>query len=145
MFSVQVINHPAEPVDYYEFRWRILRGPWDQPRGSERDELDSVATHITVRNDAGDLIGIGRLHFNSGEEAQIRYMATDQSCRKRGVGRRIVRELEGIAQSSGAKTIVLNARLNALEFYERLGFSVVGKGPTAFGVIEHAVMEKKLT
>ena len=40
--------------------------------------------------------------------------------------------------------MVLNARLEAVGFYERLGYEVVGPGPTLYGQVEHKRMQKTL-
>ena len=31
---------------YYILRWRILRQPWNQPRGSEKDDKENKSIHI---------------------------------------------------------------------------------------------------
>ena len=68
---------PDEIQRYYDLRWKILRAPWNQPCGSERDELESSSRHLMVINSKQAVIAVGRLHFNSIREAQIRYMAVD--------------------------------------------------------------------
>jgi putative acetyltransferase len=40
----------------------------------------------------------------------------------RGVGRRLIEEMEGIAIQNGASRLRLRSTLNAVPFYERLGF-----------------------
>ncbi|NNE38304.1 MAG: GNAT family N-acetyltransferase, partial [Gammaproteobacteria bacterium] len=60
---------------YYDLRWRILRAPWDQPRGSEKDKHEESAHHVCIKSDTGNVIGVGRLHIASPGIAQIRYMA----------------------------------------------------------------------
>ncbi len=83
---------------YYHFRWQILRAPWNQPSGSERDELDDTAYHVVVWERDGVPIGVGRLHFNNKDGAQIRYMAVEESFRGNGIGTAIHKILkkEGI-------------------------------------------------
>ncbi|MBI5229009.1 GNAT family N-acetyltransferase [Candidatus Micrarchaeota archaeon] len=128
--------------EYYDLRWRILRAPWGQPRGSERDGLENESIHLAAF--AGKkIIGCGRIHFNSGEEAQIRYMAVDKRFQKKGVGRRILKELEKKAMKNGAKQIVLNARESAVGFYESRGYKIIGEAHKLFGVIPHFKMLKK--
>jgi N-acetylglutamate synthase-like GNAT family acetyltransferase len=129
---------------YFDLRWQVLRGPWGQPRGSERDELEDVAEHALIVDDDGRPLAVGRLHFNSPMEAQIRYMAVAETARGRGLGRRIVDYLEAIARQRGATTIVLNARDEVNEFYAGLGYAIVGKGPTLFGTVAHSRMLKRL-
>lgn len=141
------VNHPESPEEfeeYYDLRWRVLREPWGQPRGSEKDEFDPTADHVTARDKEGNLIGIGRLHLNNDREAQIRYMATEEDARGSGAGRVIIARLEVIARKSGVRRITLNARENIVGFYEHLGYRVTGEGPTMFHVIRHSKMEKEL-
>ena len=133
-----------ELEEYFDLRWRILRAPWQQPRGSEKDEYDELADHITVRNEQGTLLGVGRLHLTDNSEAQIRYMATEANCRNVGIGKAIVERLETIAYAHGVERVVLNARDNVVGFYERLGYVVIGAGPTLFNEIRHQKMEKRL-
>ena len=135
---------PDQLEEYFDLRWRELRAPWNQPQGSERDELEESADHVTARDENGRLLGIGRLHLNRGAEAQIRYMATEEHARGRGVGRGVVKELERLARAHGARRIVLNARLSVVGFYEHLGYSVTGSGPTMFDEVDHVRMEKRL-
>jgi len=61
---------------YYDLRWRILRAPWNQPKGTEQDELEGQAIHI-IAIDGDKIVGCGRAHFNTEDEAQIRYMAVE--------------------------------------------------------------------
>jgi len=129
-------------ASYYGLRWRILRAPWDQPRGSERDEFEDIANHLMATDSAGRLVGVGRLHKNTDTEAQIRYLAIEVDCRGLGVGRAIVQQLESMACAQGTQRIVLNSRKDVVGFYERLGYRVVEAGLTLFGHVEHSKMEK---
>jgi ribosomal protein S18 acetylase RimI-like enzyme len=134
----------GEFASYFDLRWRVLRAPWGAPRGSERDELEAAADHAMFCSDDGTPLGVGRLHFNSTAEAQIRYMAVGESARGQGLGRRIVEHLEGLARQRGADRIVLNARDEAVEFYRKLGYETIQRAPTMFGSIAHYRMEKQL-
>lgn len=129
---------------YYDLRWQILRAPWSQPRGSERDEREPTADHAALFDERGTLLAVGRLHLNSPAEAQIRYMAVADAARGQGLGRQIVEYLEETARERGANVVVLNARKEVATFYQRLGYEVVGPGPTMFGAIAHVKMQKLL-
>lgn len=144
---MQKITEPETPEEweeYFDLRWRILRAPWDQPRGSEKDEFDDVADHVAVWDEERRLLGVGRLHLNNEKEAQIRYMATEEDSRGLGIGRVIIEKLEQLARARGVERIVLNARDNVVGFYQHFGYSIIGLGPTMFGKIKHLKMEKKL-
>ncbi|MBI5355624.1 MAG: GNAT family N-acetyltransferase [Candidatus Aenigmarchaeota archaeon] len=125
---------------YYELRWRVLRMPLGMPRGSERDELENSSAHV-MAVDNGLVVGVGRVHLNSKNEAQIRYMAVDSEKRGKGTGKRILNELERVAARLGAENIILNARVDAIDFYKRYGYQTVGERFLYIG-IEHQKMEK---
>jgi predicted GNAT family N-acyltransferase len=144
MLRIAKPETPEQLEEYFDLRWRILRAPWDQLRGSEMDEFDEVADHVTVRDHDGRLVGIGRLHLNNEKEAQIRYMATEEDCRGLGIGRALIERLEELAGSRGVERIVLNARVDVVGFYQRFGYSVIGPGPTLFDKLKHSKMEKRL-
>lgn len=132
-----------EFFDYYDLRWRILRASWNQPKGSEQDELEGQAIHIiAVENDK--IVGCGRAHFNSDDEAQIRYMAVENEWQGRGVGKLILDELEKRVIAKGAKKIILHARKSVVKFYEKNGYANIKPSHTLFGVIPHYLMEKKI-
>ena len=130
--------------DYFELRWRVLREPWKQPRGSERDSLDGTAFHLVIRTPEGKPVAIGRLHVNSPAEAQVRFMAVDPAWRNRGLGGRILRGLEDQARARRVADIVLNAREDASEFYLAHGYQVEGPGETLFDKVRHVRMRKNL-
>jgi len=128
---------------YYELRWEALRKPWNQPKGSEKDEYEEKATHIIACiNDK--IVGVGRVHFNSEKEAQIRYMAVKAKYRRKGIGSLVLTELEGIAKEKGADYISLNARENVLDFYKVHDYKILERAHTLFGSILHWKMQKKL-
>jgi predicted GNAT family N-acyltransferase len=129
---------------YFDLRWRLLRAPWQQPKGSEQDDLEDKAYHAMVKTETGDVVGVGRIHEVSAGQWQIRYMAVDESYRGQGIGAMILRQLESHAQSHSAKKIILNAREFAIGFYTRHHYSTYGDAPTLFGVIKHQRMQKIL-
>ena len=52
------LTSPVSEADYdayYELRWKILRAPWNQPRGSERDDREADSTHLMVVEGNGAL------------------------------------------------------------------------------------------
>jgi predicted GNAT family N-acyltransferase len=129
---------------YYELRWKILREPWKQPRGSEQDGLEHSSRHIMVIDSHGAAIGVGRLQFNSIREAQIRYMAVALDQQRRGVGTRLLAALEQRAIDLGAACIVIDARESALRFYRKHGYEPQGPGHMLFNSIAHIKMKKMI-
>jgi predicted GNAT family N-acyltransferase len=134
--------------DYYHLRWKLLRAPWNQPQGTETDDIEDQCFHImalTMNEDEKDkVIGVARLQFNSETEAQIRYMAIAREYERKGIGRKIMNTMEKHAGSSMCKNIVLDARQPAVDFYKKLGYKVVKKSYLLFGEIQHFRMKKEL-
>jgi ribosomal protein S18 acetylase RimI-like enzyme len=128
---------------YYLLRWRILRKPWRQPLGSERDGFDGEAIHA-IACEGGKIIGVGRGHFKKPETAQIRYMAVDEKHRGLGVGSAVLKYLEEEIKKQNGKTIELNARDTAVGFYLKNGYQKAGKAPTLFNTINQTKMRKKI-
>ncbi len=129
---------------YFDLRWRVLRAPWHQPRGSERDDRESDSTHLAVWDHTGTPVAVGRMHLNTPAEAQVRYMAVRPGSEGSGSGSRVLAGLEAAARDRGVRRIVLNARQGAQRFYERRGYTVAGPAETMFGQIEHVAMFKDL-
>jgi len=129
---------------YFDLRWRVLRKPWQQPRGSERDDREDQSIHLMIRGANGDALAVGRLHLNSPVEAQVRFMAVDPRWQGRGLGSTVLRELEHRARVAGATSVVLNARDSAQRFYEQHGYRMEGPAETLFGSVPHVQMRKYL-
>jgi predicted GNAT family N-acyltransferase len=142
--AIEVPVTVEELGDYYRFRWKLLRAPWDQPPGSEKDAFDAAAHHLLARNEAREIVAVGRVHFPTTDQAQIRFMATSEDYRGLGIGSAILASLEKIADHKEVRTILLNARTSAVSFYEHRGYAIQGEGPTLFGRLQHKTMTKAL-
>lgn len=127
-----------------DLRWEVLRAPWNQPKGSEKDAQDSEAIHTIGVLKSGDVVAAGRLQINSDTEGQIRYMCVAPAFQGQGLGKQVLNFLEFEAQRLGLSKITLNARANAVAFYARAGYGIVGEGPLLFEVIPHKIMTKKI-
>jgi thioesterase domain-containing protein len=143
MFKVTTPNSSQDWQDYYQLRWQVLRAPWDQPRGSEQDDLEQDSEHRFIKNDKGHVLGVARLHFNSHVQAQVRYMAVSDEHRGQHLGSRLLNELELLAWEQDVDELVLFARERALNFYQSHGYEVKEKAHLAYGDIQHYRMVKK--
>lgn len=127
----------------FEVRWEVLRKPWNQPRGSETDDMESTA-HTIIATENGITCATGRLQVSGEHTGQIRYMAVSPNSQGKGLGKKVLLALEAKAVELGMRNIVLNARENAVNFYLRNGYHITGEAETLFGVIRHLRMGKKL-
>ena len=139
-------NSSAEFEQYYNLRYEVLRKPWLQPKGSEKDDGDKSSIHRMIIDESnGKAVAVGRLQFNTSEEAQIRYMAVSDNYQLKGYGNIIVKTLEDIALNKGIRNIILQARENALKFYWKNGYEIIEKSYLLFDEIQHWLMVKKIT
>lgn len=130
--------------NYYLLRWEVLRKPWNQPRGTEKDEHENTSIHVMAIDDAGECIGVSRLQFNSPEEAQVRFMGVRDDQQGKGVGKKLMEYLEEKAKEKGAKKVMLQARENAVKFYLSIGYELMEKTFLLWGLIQHYRMEKNI-
>ena len=139
-------NSSAEFEQYYNLRYEVLRKPWLQPKGSEKDDGDKSSIHRMIIDESnGKVVAVGSLQFNTSEEAQIRYMAVSDNYQLKGYGNIIVKTLEDIALNKGIRNIILQARENALKFYWKNGYEIIEKSYLLFDEIQHWLMVKKIT
>ena len=127
--------------EYDLFRWEILRKPLGKSIKSLKDEYEDSSYHLIGVID-NKIIACGRLHFNSDNEAQIRYMAIDENFQRKGIGVKIIKLLEVEAKKRQINKIVLNARNHVIEFYAKSGYRAVRKYEGSDTGIPHTTMEK---
>lgn len=129
---------------YFDLRWRVLRAPWNQPRGTEQDDLESAAYHAAVFDRSNQVLAAGRLQLNNPSEAQVRFMAVDPEYQGKGLGKAVLEMLEAEARRQGASHVILQARKNALEFYKACGYHIVEKTFLLYDSIQHYLMKKDI-
>ncbi|WP_407331888.1 YiiD C-terminal domain-containing protein [Enterovibrio sp. 27052020O] len=144
MFRLITPTKESELSAYFHFRWKMLREPWRQPEGSERDAYDVGAHHRMIVDAKGEPIAIGRLYISPDNDGQIRYMAVAPQYRARGLGALILMALESLARQEGAKRLVCNAREDAIGFYSANGFVNQGELSEERGPVQHQQMLKLL-
>jgi predicted GNAT family N-acyltransferase len=97
------------------------------PEEMEIDEFDPIAIHALAYIDA-ECVGTARLICRlAGSEGgrsigRIGRMAVLAPYRGHGLGRALIEVLLEYGQSQGLRSFELHAQLDALAFYERLGF-----------------------
>jgi len=133
----------SEWNDYYDLRYRILRKPLDQPRGSERNEGDETGIHFALY-DQGELKAIARLDEHDMITAQVRFVAVEENEQGKGYGKIIMFAVEREALEKEYKKIILHARDYALDFYLKLDYVLIEPSYKLFDVLQHFLMEKEL-
>lgn len=140
------IRSPKSEVEweqYYSLRYRILRQPWNQPLGSERNEGDEIGLHFALYENE-ILKAIARLDINDEKSAKVRFMAVETEIQRKGYGKQVMLAIESYCKSISISEIILHAREVAIPFYESLDYQLVEKSHLLFNEIQHHLMSKKV-
>ena len=142
-----LIRQPRSPLDfqkYYQLRWEVLRKPWNQPEGSEKDDSEDTSFHAMAEDGSGACVGVARLQRISETEGQVRFMGVRDDQQGKGVGKSLMQFIEDEARRSGMKKLMLQARENAVPFYRSIGYTVTEKTFRLWDIIQHYKMEKSI-
>ena len=135
---------PKEFESYFNLRYEVLRKPWGQALGSERDQLEDSAFHAMIWDENLGAVAVCRLQKNNDETGQIRYMAVHPDFRGKGLGKIILEYTEKVGLEMGLKKINLQAREKAVAFYNSNGYMLVKKSHLLYGEVQHYEMSKNL-
>jgi GNAT superfamily N-acetyltransferase len=134
--SVDLAVRVVSAADVWELRTSVLR-PGMTVSPTEFDELPTTR-HVAAF--AGDkIVGCATVfpapYDDVGDAWQLRGMAVAADHQGGGVGAKVLLGAIDLVRDAGAPLLWANARMTALGFYERLGFSAVGEefthGPLA--------------
>ena len=140
------IKAPLTDADwkaYYALRFKVLREPWYQPMGSEVLADEDQAIHV-IAVAGEEVLGVARMHESAVQQGQVRCVAIATAAQGKGIGKAIMAYLEDQAKAKGWTEIVLEARENAVPFYQAIGYSIVAESYLLFGEIQHYRMKKAL-
>jgi GNAT superfamily N-acetyltransferase len=82
--------------------------------------------------------------FNKENQFQIRGMAILPKYQKKGFGAKLVERCEEYILSKNGELIWFNARENALPFYQKLGYQIIGNPFVISDIGTHYIMKKNL-
>lgn len=125
-----------------ELRNQLLRLPlgldvYTEDLPAERDQL-----HYGLF-DGQSLVACAIAILKDDQRAKIRQMAVDTTFQSQGLGRKLLTAVEDDLRGRGFESLELAARVEAVGFYERLGYRTVGEQFVEVG-IPHRHMEKSL-
>jgi predicted GNAT family N-acyltransferase len=111
----------ADRIELQFIRRTVFIEEQQVPESEEWDDDDAVSAHVLVRLNR-DPVGTGRLN----PAGKIGRIAVIAGARGRGIGALILRHLLDEARRRGIRRPHLHAQLQALPFYEKLGFRSEG-------------------
>lgn len=140
---LKIIDHGSnEYKQMVDLRSQILRKPLGLSFSDEDLEKEKDNLLIAAYED-DEMLGCCMLVQVAPETVQLRQMAVKAGLQGKGIGRVLMQFAENIARDRGNKKIIMHARKNAVGFYEKLGYKIVGKEFIEL-TIPHYNMEKQL-
>ena len=140
--DIREVNNQQELAEMFDQRWLVLRLPLGMEKGSERDNHEDTAVHLVGMCDR-KIIASARLRELSPELGSISYVAVLPEFQNQGIGTRLMEELITKAQAKNLKTLRLKSRINAIKFYQRIGFTEQDN-PFDFLGIPHIFMQLEI-
>lgn len=138
--QIQITHFDATNPQYphcLAIRFEVLRKPLGMEILPEDREKDLDSTHILLQVD-GEAAGTVALRGNA-----LRQMAVLDKFQGQGLGAKLVRYLQEIAKVRGIREIMLDARFNAIPFYEKLGYECCSDIYDKIG-LKHRDMKKSI-
>jgi len=143
MAVVKLATTPIDITQCLRIRETVFVAEQNVPLELEHDEFDRVALHFLVSDD-GVPIATARVVFkDDGATAKIGRVAVLASQRGAGIGKLLMTAIEAAPELAGADKFGLEAQIQALGFYERLGYRAYGEEFLDAG-IPHRFMEKRV-
>ncbi|RXI98214.1 GNAT family N-acetyltransferase [Anaerobacillus alkaliphilus] len=139
MKVVKVAN-TTQLEDAYSVRVKVFVEEQQVPPEEEIDQFEDIATHFVIYDD-GKPIGAGRLRELDGF-GKVERICIDNDYRSKGIGKILMEAIEAEGKSVGLHSFKLNAQVQAIEFYRKLGYEVYSEEFLDAG-IPHVTMIKK--
>jgi predicted N-acetyltransferase YhbS len=130
---------------YYALRFHVLREPWGQAKGTEKDDYEPISDHFMAVDDKnGEIVGAVKLVEKEPGVGQFSQMAVAPSRQRQGIGKLLIETVENAARSHGYKTIGIFTHLISTGFYAKFGYVTRGIPTHFFGTTQLVWMEKNL-
>ena len=92
-----------------------------------KEELESEKENMLIAAfEDDDILGCCMLVEKDPETARLRQMAVLNNLQGKGVGSAILQFAENLARDRGYKKIMMHARKNTAEFFEKCGYKISG-------------------
>ncbi len=142
------IKQPAtrdEYKAYYDLRFKVLREPWGQPRGTEKDDYEPISQHFMAVEDAtGEIVGVVKMFEKAPGVCWFSHLAVANRYQKKGIGKLLMSHIEDQARAQSFQTMGCMSRLNTTGYFEKLGYKMAGLPTHYFGTTQVVWMDKTL-
>lgn len=141
MIEVRVVDYLSEEHQQtVSLRNKILREPIGLQYSEQDLEDEKEAQHVACFLD-DKLVGACFYIPYKKDTIKLRQMAVDSSIQKQGIGRILIEYVENLAKNEGYTHIYLDARKEALYFYQKLGFQLIGDEFIEVGIPHYEMLK----
>ncbi|WP_406197691.1 GNAT family N-acetyltransferase [Kitasatospora sp. NBC_01560] len=149
---IRVAEGPDDLALVHVVRHAVFIAEQSIPEELEWDDLDATSEHLLAVGPDGEPLGTARLihgapalRLTGGTEGRVLLgrLAVVKAARGTGLGADLVRAVEAAGRARGAREVELHAQVQALGFYERLGYAAEGPEYPDAG-IPHRTMTRRL-
>lgn len=117
---IKKVNTEKELQDAYFVRKQVFVLEQNIPIEIEIDEHEHESAHFIAYKD-GDPIGAARVR-QINDAAKVERVCVLKKYRRGGIGRMLMKEIEDFAKNQNWFPLTLHAQLEAVPFYEELGY-----------------------
>jgi ribosomal protein S18 acetylase RimI-like enzyme len=150
MMIIPVTTKRIAARDTISLRLAVLRPGRPRETAVFEGDLDPETVHFGALTTSGDLVGVASVYHRARPSDapsgvwQVRGMAVDAALQGRGIGAALLDACLGHARETGGALVWCNARIGAVGFYERHGFTVASGEFEIADVGRHVVMVRWL-
>lgn len=144
--SIEVLRAESEwqRAGAYSVRIQGMNRQHHIPLREEFDEHDGVGTRYIVLLDDGYPVATCRFYETGAESVVLGRVVVLPEYRGHGLGRRVVEEAECWIRELGYRSIVIDSRIVAVPFYEKLGYGSPGDAVIRSGSFDCIRMRKEI-
>lgn len=145
MIEIHIPATREEFKAYYDLRYRLLRQPWAQVRGTEKDDYEPISRHfMAVDSESNLIVGVIKVYEKETGVGCFSHMAVVGERQRQGIGKQLIDTVEDVSRELGYHTLGCYSRLNTTKYFEDLGYRIAGLPTHYFGTTQVVWMEKKL-
>jgi GNAT superfamily N-acetyltransferase len=145
MIEIKTPKTREEFKAYYELRYRLLRQPWAQVKGTEKDDYEPISHHfMAVDTETNETVGVIKVYEKEAGVGCFTHMAVTSDRQRQGIGKLLMDAVEDRSRELGYHTLGCFSRLNTTLYFEQAGYRIAGLPTHYFGTTQVVWMEKKL-
>ncbi len=139
---VKVATNEKELQDAFYVRKTVFVEEQNVPTEREQDEYESESAHFVLYEN-GEPVGAGRFR-TIGNVGKVERICVLKEKRNHGYGKIMMEKIEQYAKEHGVPKLKLNAQLQAIPFYLRIGYKEETGEVFLDAGIPHKTMVKEL-